>query len=112
MVAGSSSANGEREREGRREESRTERGSGGGDGMLVDGDWGELREQIGHQEGYMGWLVGWAFLSVLSFFFSSLLFFFSFLFLFFPSSVLLLWVSSLAYPNLLGTKGYVVVLLL
>jgi hypothetical protein len=51
--------------------------------MLVDGDWGELREQIGHQEGYMGWLVGWAFLSVLSFFFSSLLFFFSFLFLFF-----------------------------
>ena len=37
MVAGNSGANGEREREGRREESRTERGSGGGDGMLVDG---------------------------------------------------------------------------
>ena len=37
MVVGSSGANGEQEREGRREESRTERGSGGGDGMLVDG---------------------------------------------------------------------------
>ena len=37
MVAGSSGANGEREREGRREESRIEKGSGGGDGMLVDG---------------------------------------------------------------------------